>query len=85
MFEPILFAGIMKKYSMSAIPQDSRIMTISGQFEAFGIISGSLSCPYQAKVIKKLETISNRIVQTTCISCFPHFFATVASMCPTAI
>ena len=33
-----------------------------GQSFELGTISSSLSCPYQAKVMKTLETISNRMV-----------------------
>lgn len=50
---PMLFAGIMKKYSMRATPQLARITRISGQSVEM-CISFSFRLPYQAAVMKKL-------------------------------
>src|SRR6185437_1274107 len=43
------FAGTAKQYSANAIPQLTSTTIHSGR-------SGNLSCPYQAKVMKTLET-----------------------------
>ena len=55
-------AGIMKKYSIKAMPHDSKMMKMRGQSLDDGTTSGNLSCPYQAKVMKTLEAIRSRMV-----------------------
>ncbi len=55
-------AGIMKEYSNKAMPHDIRMTRKSGQSFDEGTISSSFSCPYQAKVMKTLETMSKRMV-----------------------
>ena len=59
---PMRLAGIMNEYSNKAIPHDMRMTKNSGQSLELGTISSNLSCPYQAKVIKTLETMSKRMV-----------------------
>ena len=62
MIEPMRLAGIMKKYSIKAMPHDSKMMKMRGQSLDDGTTSGNLSCPYQAKVMKTLEAIRSRMV-----------------------
>ena len=59
---PMRLAGIMKEYSNKATPHDIRMTRKSGQSFELGTISSSFSCPYQAKVMKTLETMSKRMV-----------------------
>jgi hypothetical protein len=49
------FAGTWKQYSTKAIPQLTRITIHKGE-------SLYLRCPYQAKVMKMFEIVSNKIV-----------------------
>ena len=51
----------MKKYSMSAIPQEARMTRISGQ-SVLMCISFSFRLPYQARVMKKLLMMRRTIV-----------------------
>ena len=60
--DPMRLAGIMKKYSIKAMPHDSKMMNIKGQSFAEGTTDGNLSCPYQAKVMKTLDAMSKRMV-----------------------
>ena len=66
MSEPILFAGTIAEYSKKAIPHDVRMIRISGH-PSLMCNSDSLSCPYHAKVMNMLDTISRRIVQSPCM------------------
>jgi len=59
---PIRLAGIMNEYSNKAMPHDIRMTKTNGQSFEEGTISINLSCPYQAKVMKTLETMSNKMV-----------------------
>ena len=63
MLDPILLAGTITKYSRRATPQESRMITIRGQLSEM-CISESFNCPYQAIVIKMLETTNNSMVQS---------------------
>ena len=63
---PILFAGTWAQYSKNATAHENRMTSTSGQLEDI-FISWSLRCPYQAKVMKMLDVISNNIVQTAFI------------------
>ena len=64
--KPMRLAGTVRQYSKNAIPQEKRIISISGQpVEIF--ISLSLRCPYQAKVINTLEKTRRSTVQSPCI------------------
>ena len=57
---------LMFDYSKKASPQEKRITRMSGHpSEIF--ISWSFRCPYQANVIKMLDTISSNTVQTPCM------------------
>ena len=58
---PMRLAGIMKLYSKKATPHELKMMSISGQ-SLFIFISVSFRLPYQAKVMKMLLTMSNRMV-----------------------
>ena len=69
--EPMRLAGMDRQYSKKAIPQDIRMMRISGHpVEIF--ISCNLKCPYQAKVINTFDATSISIVQIPC--CIDSFF-----------
>ena len=67
MLEPSLLAGTWAQYSKNASPQENSITRMRGQ-EVEIFISWSFRCPYQAKVIKMLDTIKSSIVQMPCIS-----------------
>ena len=59
--EPIRLAGIMKQYSIKAIPQLNRMIRYRGQsVEIF--ISWSFKLPYHANVINTFEIIRSRMV-----------------------
>ena len=63
--KPMRLAGTVRQYSKKAIPQEKRMIRISGQpVETF--ISCSLRWPYHAKVMKMFEHTSIRIVQIPC-------------------
>ena len=65
--KPMRLAGTVRQYSKKAIPQEKRMMRMSGQpVEIF--ISCSLRWPYQANVINTFEKMSIRMVQKPCIS-----------------
>ena len=66
MSEPILLAGTMKLYSRNATPHETRMIRISGHPSEM-CISESLSWPYQAKVMKMLDTIRRSIVPSPCM------------------
>ena len=70
--EPILFAGTIAEYSKKATAQDDRMIRIKGQLSLM-CISESLSWPYQAIVIKTLDTISRRMVHKPCMFIIPKF------------
>lgn len=58
---PMLFAGIMKLYSKSAMPQEARMTKINGQ-SVLICISLSFKFPYHANVMNTLEQQRRRIV-----------------------
>ena len=60
--EPMRLAGIINEYSNSATPHDIRMTRNSGQSFDEGTIWISFNCPYHAKVMKTLETMSKRMV-----------------------
>ena len=61
--KPILLAGTWKQYSKKAKPQLNKI--ISGKPKLLNQLKSlSFRWPYQAKVMKMLEMISNIIVYT---------------------
>lgn len=66
---PMRLAGIMNEYSNKAMPHDMRMTKNNGQSFDEGTISINLSCPYQAKVMKTLETMSNNMVYNPFIVC----------------
>ena len=67
--EPIRLAGIMKQYSIKAIPQLNRMIRYRGQsVEIF--ISWSFKLPYHANVINTFEIIKSRMVNQIFI--FPN-------------
>ena len=47
--------------SKSAMPHEKRMMANSGQWVVI-FISCNFRCPYQANVMKMLDTMSNRMV-----------------------
>src|SRR6202048_3172957 len=55
-YDPMRFAGTWKQYSKKAIPQLTKITFHKASCRYF-------KCPYQAKVMKILETVSNNIVR----------------------
>src|SRR5713226_9457237 len=55
-YEPMRFAGTWKQYSKKAIPQLARMTFQSASLRNF-------KWPYHAKVMKILDTMSNRIVR----------------------
>ena len=63
MLEPRRLAGTIKEYSNRATPQERKIIATSGQPSDM-CISESFNCPYQAIVIKMLETTSKSMVQS---------------------
>ena len=60
--KPIRLAGTWHEYSGSASSHDNRMMTYSGVLSVNTLTCCSLRCPYQAKVIKMLDTTSRPIV-----------------------
>ena len=64
--KPILLAGTCAQYSKKATAHENMMTRIRGQPEEI-FISWSLRCPYQANVMKMLEVIRRRIVQTALI------------------
>ena len=61
MLEPILLAGTIAEYSSRATPQERKIIAMSGHPSDM-CISDSFNCPYQAIVIKMLDTTSRSMV-----------------------
>ena len=61
--EPMRLAGIMKLYSNSAIPHESRMMAMRGQ-SLIRFICWSLRLPYQANVMKTFEQMSMSMVRS---------------------
>ena len=59
--KPMRFAGTWKAYSANAISHEKTMMPHKGQL-SMSFICWSFRCPYQAKVINTLDTISSRIV-----------------------
>lgn len=59
--KPIRFAGTWAQYSKKAMNQERAITPIRGQW-LITLVSCNFRCPYQAKVMKMLEVISNPIV-----------------------
>ena len=65
-WKPIRLAGTVRQYSKKAMPQEKRMMRMSGQpVEIF--ISCSFRCPYQANVMNTFENTSISMVQNPCI------------------
>ena len=60
-WKPILLAGIMKQYSSRAMPQEKRMVATRGQEREMPRCA-SCRCPYHAKVMNTLLTISSRTV-----------------------
>jgi hypothetical protein len=58
---PILLAGINKKYSNKAIPQLIKIIPVKFKPDSH-FTSLYFKCPYQASVIKVFENINNTMV-----------------------
>ena len=67
-WKPMRLAGIWQEYSKKAVIHDIKITPIYGQLLII-FISCNFKCPYQAKVMKTLETISNNIVYNPFIYC----------------
>ena len=67
--KPMRLAGIMKLYSNKATPHDAKIMSMSGQLVVI-FISSNFRFPYQAKVMKILETTNIAIVKKALIFLF---------------
>ena len=59
--KPMRLAGIWQEYSKSAMPHDKRMTANSGQW-VVTFISCNFKCPYQANVMKMLDTTSRRMV-----------------------
>src|SRR5882724_333897 len=56
-YDPMRFAGTWKQYSKKAIPQLTKITFHKASLRYF-------KCPYQANVMKTLETVNRRMVRT---------------------
>jgi hypothetical protein len=60
--KPIRFAGTWKEYSNNAIPQLIKIIATRLKF-LNQFIWPNFRCPYQAKVIKVLDTMRSKTVR----------------------
>lgn len=81
---PILLAGTINIYSNRAIPQLIRMIAINPNFwKRFH--SENLRCPYQASVIKILDTTRRTMVRTPFINYELTEFIRILQICVIAV